>query len=123
MARRCEADQTWIYIPNKSAVVARTTRVLIPRSTDLIAETCQAHMSKRAILHLALTGPHEWSGLFVQAAVMGGARGGPGGQAGQQAALGEADWEEVLNQLPQEAAAELRNAGQGEPCCSFPTLP
>ena len=54
---------------------------------------------------------------------MGGARGGPGGQAGQQAALAEADWEEVLNQLPQEAAAELRDAGQGEPSFEFPPQP
>ena len=50
-------------------------------------------------------------GMFLQAAVLGGARGGPAGQAGQPIEVG---WEEVLDQLPQEAAAELRNAGRGE---------
>ena len=42
---------------------------------------------------------------------MGGGRGAPAGL--QHGAAGDA-WEEVLNQLPQEAAAELRNAGHGE---------
>ena len=50
-------------------------------------------------------------GMSLQAAVLGGARGGPAGQAGQPIEVG---WEEVLDQLPQEAAAELRNAGRGE---------
>ncbi len=50
-------------------------------------------------------------GVSYQAAVLGGARGGPAGQAGQPIEIG---WEEVLDQLPQEAAAELRNAGRGE---------
>ena len=59
--------------------------------------------------------PHNWSGLIVQAAVMGGARNGPGGHPGQQVALGEGEWEQVLNQLPQEAAAELQTAGHGKP--------
>ena len=56
--------------------------------------------------------------MSPQAAVLGGGRGAPAGQ-GQDAAGGA--WEEVLNQLPQEAAAELRNAGHGEavwPCMS-----
>lgn len=45
---------------------------------------------------------------------MGGARGGPAGQPGQQGGLDAEGWEEVLDQLPQEAAEELRNAGHGE---------
>ena len=45
---------------------------------------------------------------------MGGARGGQGGEVEQHVALQDGRWEEVLNQLPQEAAAQLRDTGHGE---------
>ncbi|CAL5228630.1 g11796 [Coccomyxa viridis] len=47
----------------------------------------------------------------LQAAVMGGARGGQGGEVEQHVALQDGRWEEVLNQLPQEVAAQLQNTG------------
>ena len=45
---------------------------------------------------------------------MGGARGGQGGEVEQHVALPDGRWEEVLNQLPQDAAAQLRDTGHGE---------
>ncbi len=44
---------------------------------------------------------------------MGGARGGQGGEVEQHVALQDGRWEEVLNQLPQEVAAQLQNTGHG----------
>jgi len=94
-----------------STPVARTAARAIKQWCTILRQAAVGYKNLKAYHN---TSAENW---FMQAAVMGGARGGPAGQPGQQNGddgAVELGWEEVLDQLPQEAAAELRNAGHGK---------
>lgn len=94
-----------------STSVARTAARAIKQWCTFLRQAAAGHKALKAYHNISA---ENW---FMQAAVMGGARGGPAGQPGQQDGADgavELGWEEVLDQLPQEAAAELRNAGHGK---------